>query len=113
MFYLKWNRGFPFPKWRENETSAFLEGFTKKFPVFRKQKEIPKPCTWGWARDRECACTRLLFYFPPPLTLTSTELLPSPLSYGLIDTSGHTLFTAGESDHNKEIYQYTSVCVCE
>lgn len=38
MFYLKWNRGFPFPKWRENETSAFLEGFTKKFPVFRKQK---------------------------------------------------------------------------
>lgn len=38
LFYLKCNRGFPFPKWRENETSAFLEAFTKKFPIFRKQK---------------------------------------------------------------------------
>ena len=51
----------------------------------------------------------LFFFFLPPLT--STELLPFPLSNRLIDTYGQTLFIAGESDHNKEIYPNTSVCV--
>lgn len=59
-----------------------------------------------------CACIGLFFFFFPP-PLTSTELLPSPLPNRLIDTSGQTLFIAGESDHSKEIYPYTSVRMCE